>query len=62
MSRVVTTTDGDILRGERTWDAICECGHRRDEHHAETGAQGSFGGSACHCCWECPTFRDRDET
>jgi hypothetical protein len=59
--RKPTTTDGDILRGERTWGAVCVCGHRRDQHWAETGAQGSFGGSACQACWTCGTFRDGRE-
>lgn len=51
--------DQDILEGRRTWDALCECGHTREEHMAETGAQGSFGGTACERCWTCPTFRDK---
>lgn len=56
--RPATTTDGDILRGELTWDAVCTCGHRRDEHWAATGREGSFGGSACQKCWTCGTFRE----
>lgn len=57
-TKIATTTDGDILRGERTWFDLCVCGHAREDHWAETGALGSFGGSACERCWQCPTFRD----
>jgi hypothetical protein len=43
-------------------DAPCRCGHARRDHNghtedeAPTGAQASFGGSACELCWTCGTF------
>jgi hypothetical protein len=36
---------------------LCVCGHTRQEHYGANGALASFGGTACECCWECPTFR-----
>lgn len=65
VARIDSHYDADLIAAYRsggmdslakTRNAVCTCGHIRNDHYASTGALGSFGGSACGECWTCGTF------